>query len=282
VIKADGLALGKGAVIASDYIEAEAAVHSIMEDRVFGDSGSRVVIEEFMTGPEVTVLAFTDGKTVVPMVSSQDHKRALDGDRGLNTGGMGAFAPSMNYTPEIAGRCMYEIFRPTIKAMAEEGRPFSGVIYFQMMLTASGPRVVEYNARFGDPEAQAVLPLLETDFIDIIDAVIDGRLSDIDIKWNNGAAACVVIASGGYPVKYESGYPIYGLETAGAMDGIYVYHAGTAFGADSAVVTSGGRVLGVTATADTLDAAVSRAYKAVGVIKFKDSHNRRDIGRIIV
>lgn len=282
VIKADGLALGKGAIIASDYSEAVSAVRSIMEERVFGDSGNRVVIEEFMTGPEVTVLAFTDGKTVVPMVSSQDHKRAQDGDRGLNTGGMGAFSPSLNYTPEVARRCMNEIFRPTIKAMAEEGRPFCGVIYFQMMLTAAGPRVVEYNARFGDPEAQVVLPLLRTDFIDIIDAVIDGRLSDIDIKWDDGAAACVVIASGGYPEKYEKGYPIHGLASAGAMDGIYVYHAGTAFGADGAVVTSGGRVLDVTATADTLDAAVTLAYKAVGVIEFKFGHFRHDIGRIIV
>lgn len=281
VIKADGLALGKGAVIAAGYGEAEEAVHQIMDERVFGDSGSRIVIEEFMTGPEVTVLAFTDGSTVVPMVSSQDHKRACDGDKGLNTGGMGAFSPSLNYTPDIAERCMNEIFLPTINAMSAEGRLFSGVIYFQMMLTETGPRVVEYNARFGDPEAQAVLPRLKTDLIDIIDAVIDGRLAEIDIEWDDGAAACVVIASGGYPLKYEKGYPVSGLETAVLLDNIYVYHAGTAFGADGTVVTSGGRVLGVTATAATLDAAVEYAYKAVSVIKFKEMHYRHDIGRIL-
>ncbi|MHB1153095.1 MAG: phosphoribosylamine--glycine ligase [Eubacteriales bacterium] len=279
VIKADGLALGKGAVIAADYREAEEAVRSIMDERVFGDSGSRIVIEEFMTGPEVTVLAFTDGSTVVPMVSSQDHKRAHDGDKGLNTGGMGAFSPSLHYTSDVAERCMNEIFLPTIKAMSSESRLFSGVIYFQMMLTETGPRVVEYNARFGDPEAQAVLPRLKTDFIDIIDAVIDRRLAEIEIEWDDGAAACVVIASGGYPLKYEKGYPITGLETAALPENTYVYHAGTAFGADGAVVTSGGRVLGVTATAATLDAAVEHAYKAVSVIKFHEMHYRHDIGR---
>jgi phosphoribosylamine--glycine ligase len=279
VVKADGLALGKGAIIAADYGEAEKAVRSIMEERIFGDSGSRIVVEEFMTGPEVTVLAFTDGKTVVPMVSSQDHKRALDGDRGPNTGGMGAFSPSPNYTPAVAERCMNEIFMPTIKAMEAEGRPFSGVIYFQMMLTADGPRVVEYNARFGDPETQVVLPRLRTDLIDIIDAVIDGRLSEIEISWDNGAAACVVIASGGYPVKYKKGYPIHGLDSAGAAGDIYIYHAGTAFGEDGEIITAGGRVLGVTATAPTLDAAVELAYEAAGRIEFCDMHYRRDIGR---
>ncbi|MDD4773479.1 MAG: phosphoribosylamine--glycine ligase [Eubacteriales bacterium] len=281
VIKADGLALGKGAVIAGDFSGAAEAVRSIMDDRVFGESGRHIVVEEFMTGPEVTVLAFTDGKTVIPMVSSQDHKRAQDGDKGLNTGGMGAFSPSLHYTPEIAERCMREIYIPTIKAMAAEGRPFSGVIYFQMMLTQTGPRVVEYNARFGDPEAQVVLPRLKTDLIDIIDAVIDGRLSEIDIEWKEGAAACVVIASGGYPLKYGKGYEISGLESVGNMDNVYVYHAGTSFGDNSAVITAGGRVLGVTAEAATLDAAVELAYKAVSGISFRDMHYRRDIGRTI-
>lgn len=282
VIKADGLALGKGAIIAADYGEAEEAVRSIMDERVFGDSGNSIVIEEFMTGPEVTVLAFTDGNTVVPMVSSQDHKRAHDGDKGLNTGGMGAFSPSLHYTSDVAERCMSEIFLPTIKAMSAEGRLFSGVIYFQMMLTETGPRVVEYNARFGDPEAQVVLPRLKTDFIDIIDAVIDGRLAETEIEWDDGAAACVVIASGGYPLKYEKGYPVTGLEAAALLDNIYVYHAGTAFGADGAAITSGGRVLGVTATAATLDAAVEHAYKAVSVIQFNEMHYRHDIGRNII
>lgn len=281
VIKADGLALGKGAVIASSYGEAEDAVRSIMDERKFGDSGARVVIEEYMTGPEVTVLAFTDGKTVVPMVSSQDHKRALDGDEGLNTGGMGAFSPSLNYTPEIAARCMDEIFIPTIRAMEAENRIFSGVIYFQMMLTQTGPRVVEYNARFGDPEAQAVLPRLKTDLLDIIDAIIDGRLAETEIEWDEGAAACVVIASGGYPLGYKKGYEITGLDRASELDDVYVYHAGTGFGGDGRILTNGGRVLGVTAKAAVLDDAVRRAYEAVSLIRFDQMHYRRDIGRVI-
>lgn len=279
VIKADGLALGKGAIIAADYSEAENAVRSIMEERVFGDSGKRIVIEEFMKGPEVTVLAFTDGKTVVPMVSSQDHKRAYDGDKGLNTGGMGAFSPSCHYTAGIAERCMNEIYLPTVRAMSAENRPFSGVLYFQMMLTATGPRVVEYNARFGDPETQAVLPRLKTDLVDIINAVIDGKLDEIEIEWDDRAAVCVVIASGGYPLHYTKGYPISGLENAAPTDSIYVYHAATAFGPDGSVVTSGGRVLGVTATAPTLEAAVLKAYAAVAKIRFCDMHYRSDIGR---
>ncbi len=281
VIKADGLALGKGAVIASGYGEAEEAVRSIMDERVFGDSGARVVIEEYMTGPEVTVLAFTDGKTVVPMVSSQDHKRALDGDLGLNTGGMGAFSPSLHYTPGIAARCMDEIYIPTIRAMEAENRIFSGVIYFQMMLTPTGPRVVEYNARFGDPETQAVLPRLKTDLLDIIDAVIDGRLAETEIEWDEGAAACVVIASGGYPLGYKKGYEITGLDRAAVLDGVYVYHAGTGFGGDGRILTNGGRVLGVTAKAAALDDAVRQAYEAVSLIRFDQMHYRRDIGRII-
>lgn len=277
VVKADGLALGKGAVIAEDYAAAEAAVKSIMEDRIFGESGARVVVEEFLTGPELTILAFADGRTISTMVSSQDHKRVYDGDRGPNTGGMGAFAPSPNYTPEIAERCMKEIFIPTVEAMAAENATFKGVIYFQLMLTPNGPKVIEYNARFGDPEAQVVLPMLKTDLVDIIDAVIDGRLADIDIEWRGGAAACVVAASGGYPMNYEKGFPISGLESIDSPD-MYVYHAGTKL-ENGVYKTAGGRVLCVTAVADTLDAAVDRAYEGIAKIHFEGMHYRRDIGR---
>lgn len=279
VIKAEGLALGKGAIIAENEEEARTALHDIMESRIFGDSGNRVVIEEFMRGPEVTVLAFTDGKTVKPMVSSQDHKRVFDHDRGPNTGGMGAFSPSAVYTPELAEQCMEEIYLPTVEALNAEGCPFRGVIYFQMMITASGPRVVEYNARFGDPETQAVLPRLQSDFIDILDAVIDGRLSEVEPVWDHGASCCVVCASGGYPVKYEKGYEITGLDAFDSDPVITVYHAGTAFDPDGRVVTAGGRVLGVTAIGDDLGQAVSRAYHAVEKIHFRDMHYRRDIGK---
>lgn len=279
VIKAEGLALGKGAIIAENEEEARTALHDIMESRIFGDSGNRVVIEEFMRGPEVTVLAFTDGKTVKPMVSSQDHKRVFDHDRGPNTGGMGAFSPSAVYTPELAEQCMKEIYLPTVEALNAEGCPFRGVIYFQMMITASGPRVVEYNARFGDPETQAVLPRLQSDFIDILDAVIDGRLSEVEPVWDHGASCCVVCASGGYPVKYEKGYEITGLDAFDSDPVITVYHAGTAFDPDGRVVTAGGRVLGVTAIGDDLGQAVSRAYHAVEKIHFRDMHYRRDIGK---
>nr|MBQ4320114.1 phosphoribosylamine--glycine ligase [Clostridia bacterium] len=278
VIKADGLALGKGAIIAADYKEAEEAVKSIMEDKIFGASGNNVVVEEFLTGPEVTVLSFVDGKTVSQMVSSQDHKRVYDDDKGPNTGGMGAFAPSPLYTPELAARCEKEIFTPTVEAMNSEGRTFKGVIYFQLMITKEGPKVIEYNARFGDPETQAVLPLLDSDLIDIIDAVNNQSLDKLEIKWKNEAACCVVLASGGYPVKYETGFEITGLDSFKPEENITVYHAGTKL-SDGKCVTGGGRVLGVTATADTLGNAIDNAYKAVGKISFEGMHYRNDIGR---
>jgi len=276
VVKADGLALGKGVVVARDTDSAVDAVKSMMLDKKFGDSGSRIVLEEYLTGPEVTVLAFTDGKTIVPMPSSQDHKRVFDNDEGPNTGGMGAICPSPHYTKDIAELCMNSIFLPTIDAMNKEGRTFKGVLYFGLMLTPKGPRVIEYNARFGDPEAQPVLSLLETDLLDIIEAVIDGRLADISVKWRPGAACCVVMASGGYPGGYEKGFEITGLD--GVPDDITVFHAGTVM-KDGKYYTNGGRVLGVTAVGETLDAAVKRAYEGVGRIRFKDAHYRTDIGR---
>lgn len=277
VIKAEGLALGKGVIIAEDMAAAEAGVHEIMDDKAFGDAGNRVVIEEFLTGPEVSVLAFTDGKTVVPMVSAQDHKRALDGDKGLNTGGMGTFSPSRIYSPEIAALCMETIFRPSIDAMAREDRPFKGVIYFGLMITNNGPKVIEYNARFGDPETQVVLPRLKTDFIDIINAVIDEKLDEIEIEWEDNACVCVVAASGGYPVKYNKGYEINGLDKLAGKDDIMVFHAGTEI-KDGKLVTSGGRVLGVTAKGANLDEAIAKAYEAIGAVEFTDIHYRRDIG----
>ncbi len=277
VIKAEGLALGKGVIIAEDMAAAEAGVHEIMDDKAFGDAGNRVVVEEFLTGPEVSVLAFTDGKTVVPMVSAQDHKRALDGDKGLNTGGMGTFSPSRIYSPEIADICMKTIFRPTIDAMASEGRPFKGVIYFGLMITKNGPKVIEYNARFGDPETQVVLPRLRTDLVDIIDAVIDEKLDEIVIEWEDNACVCVVAASGGYPVKYQKGYEIKGLDKLAGKDDIMVFHAGTDI-LDGKLVTSGGRVLGVTAKGANLDEAIAKAYEAIKSVEFTDIHYRRDIG----
>lgn len=276
VVKADGLALGKGVVVAEDVETAVAAVKSMMEEKKFGDSGSRVVIEEFMTGPEVTVLAFTDGQTILPMLSSQDHKRACDHDQGLNTGGMGAFCPSPKYTDEIAALCMDTIFRPTVDAMNAEGRPFKGVLYFGLMLTPKGPRVVEYNARFGDPETQPILLMLETDLLDIFEAVVDTRLSEIDIRWRDGAACCVVMASGGYPGDYEKGYEIFGLSDV--PEDITVFHAGTAL-RDGRYYTNGGRVLGVTALGGTLENACRRAYEGVGRINFEKAHYRTDIGK---
>lgn len=276
VVKADGLALGKGVVVAEDVDTAVNAVKSMMQDKKFGNSGLNVVIEEFMTGPEVTVLAFTDGTTIVPMLSSQDHKRVFDHDEGPNTGGMGAFCPSPKYTPELADLCMNTIFRPTIEAMNKEGRTFKGVIYFGLMLTPKGPRVVEYNARFGDPETQPILSMLETDLLDIFEAVVDERLSDIDIKWRPGAACTIVMASGGYPGSYEKGCEITGLD--GVPENITVFHAGTML-KDGKYYTSGGRVLGVTAVSDSLPAAVRRAYEGVGLIRFKNAHYRTDIGR---
>jgi len=278
VIKADGLALGKGVIIAQNYKEAEDAVKSIMCDRVFGESGSRVVIEEFLTGPEVSVLAFTDGKTIVPMVSAQDHKKAFDHDKGPNTGGMGAFSPSRNYTKEVADECFETIFKPTMDAMNKEGRTFKGVIYFGLMLTPKGPKVIEYNARFGDPETQAVLPRLKTDFIDIINAVIDEKLDGLEIEWSDDAAVCIVLASGGYPSKYETGKEISGLDSdVFASDDLFVYHAGTKVD-DGKIYTAGGRVLGVTATGCDLDRAIARAYDALGNISFDKMHYRNDIG----
>ncbi|MBO5273486.1 MAG: phosphoribosylamine--glycine ligase [Clostridia bacterium] len=278
VIKADGLALGKGVVIAQNHEEAKQALSEIMEDKIFGDSGSRVVIEEFLTGPEVSVLAFTDGKVVCPMVSAQDHKRAFDNDRGPNTGGMGTFSPSRVYTEEIADLCMKTIFEPTVKAMNAEGRTFKGVLYFGLMLTKNGPKVIEYNSRFGDPETQVVLPRLKTDFIDIIEAVIDEKLADLTIEWSDSAAVCVVLASGGYPGKYPTGFEISGLAEAEAKEDITVYHAGTKLGEDGKILISGGRVLGVTAVADDLDSARDKAYAAADGIHFEGAFCRRDIG----
>lgn len=284
VVKADGLALGKGVIIAQGYDQAHEAVNNIMSDKVFGNAGDRIVIEEFIFGPdanklapEISILAFTDGKTIVPMVSSQDHKRAFDNDKGLNTGGMGTFSPSRIYTPEMAEYCMQNIYRPTIKAMNSEGRTFKGVLYFGLIITKDGPKVLEYNARFGDPETQVVLPRLKTDLLDIFDAVIDERLSEIDIEWFDNAAVCVIMASGGYPEKYSTGYEINGIDNAEQECGVTVFHAGTRH-SDEKIMTSGGRVLGVTATATDLSGAIAKAYEGVGRISFKDAHYRKDIG----
>ena len=278
VVKADGLALGKGVVVAATVEEAEKAVREMMEDHKFGTSGSTVVIEECMVGPEVTVLAFCDGEHLVPMLSSQDHKRAYDGNQGPNTGGMGAFCPSPNYTPDIAARCEKEIFQPTVAALRAEGRPFKGVIYFGLMLTADGPKVVEYNARFGDPETQPILSMLDTDLMDIFQACVDGTLDQVDVKWKSGAACCIVLASGGYPVEYQKGYPISGLEEAGKS--AVVFHAGTKKADNGDILTNGGRVLGVTATGDTLPQAIANAYTAAKPISFRDMHFRTDIGKV--
>lgn len=282
VVKADGLALGKGVLICEDEPAAEAAVREIMVEAKFGASGRRVVVEEFLTGPEVSVLSFTDGKTLVPMLSSMDHKRALDGDAGLNTGGMGVIAPNPYYTAAVAARCMDEIFLPTIQAMQAEGCPFTGCLYFGLMLTPAGPKVIEYNCRFGDPETQGVLPLLDSDLLEIMLACTEGRLHEIPVQWKPGAAACVVLASGGYPAAYQKGKPITGLAADGQLPGqpdITVYHAGTASGADGGFVTNGGRVLGVTATALTLPEALKKAYAAADRISFENLHRRSDIGQ---
>ena len=277
VVKADGLALGKGVVVAQTVDEALAAVREMMADGKFGASGSKVVIEECMTGPEVTVLAFCDGKHIVPMPSSQDHKRAYDNNQGPNTGGMGAISPSPNYTPEVARRCMEEIFLPTVAALQAEGRPFQGVIYFGLMLTPNGPKVVEYNARFGDPECQAVLSLLDSDLMDILMACRNGTLDQLDIRWKDGAACCLVLASGGYPGSYAKGLPITGLDEAGKT--AVVFHAGTAE-KDGQIVTNGGRVLGVTAVGCDLNDAIGRAYESARPIQFDAMHFRTDIGRV--
>ncbi len=278
VIKADGLALGKGVILAQNEEEAIEAVKSMIDGRKFGESSARIVVEEYLTGPEVSVLSFTDGKTVVPMISSMDHKRALDGDKGLNTGGMGTVAPNPYYTDEIAKTCMEQIFQPTVEAMQKEGRPFTGCLYFGLMLTPDGPKVIEYNCRFGDPETQVVLPLLDTDLVDIIEAVYEGRLAELPIHWKQESAACVVMASGGYPVKYESGKVISGLDEKGQTQGVFVYHAGTKF-TDNQFLTAGGRVLGVTATAPTLPEALEQAYAAVKTIDWEQVHYRHDIGQ---
>ncbi len=278
VIKADGLALGKGVIIAQNIEEATDAIHSIMEDKIFGESGANVVIEEFLTGPEVSVLCFTDGKTIKPMVSSMDHKRALDGDKGLNTGGMGTVSPNPYYTAEVAEECMKTIFRPTIDAMLKENRKFKGCLYFGLMVTPNGVKVIEYNCRFGDPETQVVLPVLDTDIVDIMEAIYDEKLDEIDIKWKDEACACVVMASGGYPKKYATGLEISGLDNSGQVKNAFVYHAGTKF-EDGKFLTAGGRVLGVTATGENLEKALEKAYEAVGKINFENAHYRKDIGK---
>ncbi len=272
VVKADGLALGKGVIIANTREEAKDAVKSMMLDKVFGDSGSQVVIEEFLTGPEVSVLSFTDGKTLVPMVSSMDHKRAKDNDEGLNTGGMGTVAPNPYYTDEVAAECMEKIFIPTMEAMNVEGRTFAGCLYFGLMLTPKGPKVIEYNCRFGDPESQVVLPLLETDLLDIMISVADGRLSETDIVFKNESACCVVMASDGYPQKYESGFEI----KMPTDKNIYVAGAKIS---DGKLCTAGGRVLGVTETAPTLKEAIAKAYETVGAVSFDNAYYRKDIGK---
>ena len=275
VVKADGLALGKGVIIAETREEAAKAVRSMMEDRLFGESGSHIVIEEFLEGPEVSVLAFTDGKTVKPMVSSMDHKRALDGDRGLNTGGMGTVAPNPCYTKEAAQRCMDEIFLPTIRAMNAEGRPFRGCLYFGLMLTKDGPKVIEYNCRFGDPETQVVLPLLESDLLTVMQATAEGRLAETEVRFSDRSACCVVLASEGYPTHYEKGFPITLPERLGDHEEIYIAGAKEE---DGALLTNGGRVLGAVATADTLADAVRDAYALAGRITFRNAYCRSDIG----
>ena len=280
VLKADGLALGKGVLICNTLEEAKDGVREIMLDKHFGAAGNRMVIEEFMTGREVSVLSFVDGKTIKCMTSAQDHKRALDGDQGLNTGGMGTFSPSPFYTPEIDEFCQKHIYQPTVDAMAAEGRPFKGVIFFGLMLTEKGPKVLEYNARFGDPEAQVVLPRMKNDIVDVFEACIDGTLDQIDLQFEDNAAVCVVLASGGYPVSYEKGFPIEGLENLKGRDGVYVFHAGTRK-ENGRFVTNGGRVLGVTATGPDLKAARANAYEAVKQVSFEKAYCRSDIGKAI-
>lgn len=277
VIKADGLALGKGVIIPENLDDAVAGVKEIMEDKIFGASGNNIVVEEFLTGPEVSVLAFADGKCVKPMVSSMDHKRALDGDKGLNTGGMGTVSPNPYYTEEVAAECMDKIFMPTINAMNQEGRTFKGCLYFGLMITPKGPKVIEYNCRFGDPETQVVLPRLKTDIIDIFEAINNETLSELDIEWSEKACACVIMASGGYPKSYKKGAEITGL-TLGQLDGVTVYHAGTKI-ENNKLVTSGGRVLGVTALGDSLADALKKSYEAVENIHFDNAHYRKDIGK---
>lgn len=281
VLKADGLALGKGVLICNTLEEAKAGVKEIMLDKKFGASGNTMVVEEFMTGREVSVLSFVDGKTIKTMTSAQDHKRAKDGDQGLNTGGMGTFSPSPFYTKEVDDFCKKYIYQATVDAMAAEGRPFTGVIFFGLMLTEDGPKVLEYNARFGDPEAQVVLPRMKNDIIDVMEACVDGKLDTIDLQFEDNAAVCVVLASDGYPVAYEKGFPISGFENFEGKDDYYCFHAGTAFDKDGRIVTNGGRVLGITATGKDLKEARAKAYEATEWITFENKYMRHDIGKAI-
>lgn len=281
VLKADGLALGKGVLICKDLEEAKAGVKTLMMDKQFGSAGDEIVIEEFMTGREVSVLSFVDGKTIRIMTSAQDHKRAKDGDQGLNTGGMGTFSPSPFYTPEVDAFCKEHIYQKTVDAMKAEGREFKGIIFFGLMLTADGPKVLEYNARFGDPETQVVLPRMKNDLVDLFEACIDGTLDQIDLEFEDNAAVCVVLASAGYPEHYEKGFEIRGLENFKDRDGYYVFHAGSKFDEQGRVVTNGGRVLGVTATGTNLKEARTNAYKATEWIDFDNKYMRHDIGHAI-
>ena len=282
VLKADGLALGKGVLICQTLEEAKEGVKTLMMDKKFGSAGDEIVIEEFMTGREVSVLSFVDGNIVKIMSSAQDHKRAKDGDQGLNTGGMGNFSPSPFYTKEVDGFCKKYIYQPTVDAMKAEGRPFKGVIFFGLMLTPDGPKVLEYNARFGDPEAQVVLPRLENDIVDVFEACIDGTLDQVDLKFDNDrATVCVILASDGYPVEYKKGFPIEGLEKFKGKDDYYVFHSGTKFNENGQIVTNGGRVLGVTATGKDLKEARKKAYEATEWISFENKYMRHDIGNAI-
>lgn len=280
VLKADGLALGKGVLICNDLEEAKAGAQEIMLDKKFGSAGNTMVIEEFMTGREVSVLSYVDGKTIKTMTSAQDHKRAMDGDKGLNTGGMGTFSPSPFYTKEIDEYCQKHIYQPTVDAMRAEGRPFKGIIFFGLMLTEDGPKVLEYNARFGDPEAQVVLPRMKNDIIEVMEACIDGKLDEIDLQFEDNAAVCVVLASEGYPVKYEKGIPITGFENFKGKDGYYCFHAGTKL-ENGQIVTNGGRVLGITAKGANLKEARKNAYEATEWISFANKYMRHDIGKAI-
>lgn len=280
VLKADGLALGKGVLICKDLAESEAGVKEIMEDKKFGSAGNTMVIEEFMTGREVSVLSFVDGKTIRTMTSAQDHKRAMDGDKGLNTGGMGTFSPSPFYTKEVDDFCRKYIYQPTVDAMASEGRPFVGIIFFGLMLTADGPKVLEYNARFGDPEAQVVLPRMKTDILDVMEACVNGTLDQVELEFEDNAAVCVVLASEGYPVKYEKGIPMSGFENFKGKEGYYCFHAGTKF-QDGQIVTNGGRVVGITAKGSDLKEARKNAYEATDWISFATKYMRHDIGKAI-
>ncbi len=281
VLKADGLALGKGVLICNTLEEAKAGVKEIMEDKKFGTAGNTMVVEEFMTGREISVLSFVDGKTIKTMSSAQDHKRAKDGDKGLNTGGMGNFSPSPFYTKEVDEFCKKYIYQPTVDAMAAEGRPFTGVIFFGLMLTEDGPKVLEYNARFGDPEAQVVLPRMKNDVIDVMEACVEGRLDQIDLQFEDNAAVCVVLASDGYPVSYEKGFEIKGLENFEGKDDYFCFHAGTKFDENGKIVTNGGRVLGITATGKDLKEARAKAYEATEWIDFANKYMRHDIGKAI-